>query len=569
MTRATVCQSDKFMRCILLVIACLAICPPLAAQRVFFAEGPDAASLRLLVFDERRPGLPAVVVRESLHFLPIELTNRLPEASLRDDRPRLDTVDGLTWVQLGNGSRMFSYQLRGGEVYGYLQVGIQGAHRILLELPGTGITGLVSPFADRLGVAPDSRHAAIATVDGRLFILRLDGGVFASSGSSWRQLLLTAPAMPISVTPGESVVFVATEDHRLWRIPLADGGALEDVTPAPPLDPVLKDQLVLSGDGRSLAFLYGPRDLFSIYLCGESGTAIALPPVPAKYEEPGYLPEDIGGPRMMLNHDGSRLLYTDATDRDEIFLLDTSGATSATHLTGDLNFRPYIGIGILPSFIGGALVIAIGELSLYDIYSANTGVPAISNLTQSPGNVMMPFGEGILDLAESGPIRSGQLLARASHAGGEELLRLTPGVDSETVLDRVTGPLRRGIGIGAIPGYLISTERGDVLLSGVDGSPLFTAPPGIDLSRPVAGPDNSYELFLASIPGATALVARLSSGFILPILVRSDLRRFSLTGIGNLVLVGNGLEHLSASGTTILSQAGGPCWVLSGQGAWR
>jgi hypothetical protein len=83
---------------------------------------------------------------------------------------------------------------------------------------------------------------------------------------------------------------------------------------------------------------------------GETGTSIVLPPAATRIEEPTYLPETPGGSRLVLSEDGTRLLYSDTSSRDEIFLIDVTAATTPVAVTSDTNFQPYIGTIILPVF---------------------------------------------------------------------------------------------------------------------------------------------------------------------------------------------------------------------------
>ena len=65
-----------------------------------------------------------------------------------------------------------------------------------------------------------------------------------------------------------------------------------------------------------------------------------MPPPPAKYEEPGYLPDTIGGPELMLDHAGTTLLYTDSTIRDEIYGWCSGCHSVAGVVTGYLPAMP-------------------------------------------------------------------------------------------------------------------------------------------------------------------------------------------------------------------------------------
>ena len=97
-----------------------------------------------------------------------------------------------------------------------------------------------------------------------------------------------------------------TAGQRVFRLALADNGAATEHTP--PIGPSddLKEESAMSGDGTKIAFVAGPNDLYRIYLLGETGGLQTLPPPPAPYEEPNYLPDNTGQSGLLLNQDGSR-----------------------------------------------------------------------------------------------------------------------------------------------------------------------------------------------------------------------------------------------------------------------
>ena len=63
--------------------------------------------------------------------------------------------------------------------------------------------------------------------------------------------------------------------------------------------------MAIPGDGTVVAFLYGPRNQWTLWLLGEIGGPVQLSPPPSKYEDPGYLPEGSGHPGLLLNDDGT------------------------------------------------------------------------------------------------------------------------------------------------------------------------------------------------------------------------------------------------------------------------
>ena len=184
----------------------------------------------------------------------------------------------------------------------------------------------------------------------------------SSSNSAVRFVPTITAVLAPSVMVGRTHVFYETGGpSRLWRVAMADGGIPSEHTPPRAATDTLRAGITMSGDGSKIAFLSGPRNRWSIYQLGETGTWQLLPAAPAKYEEPGYLPEGSGHPNFLLNQDGSRLFYLDSTISDETFLMDTTGALPTLHITEDTIFQPTIGVHILPAFIAGSLVVAIGN----------------------------------------------------------------------------------------------------------------------------------------------------------------------------------------------------------------
>jgi hypothetical protein len=347
-------------------LAIAAFGAPLAAQGssgtpptpLAIAEGAWPGPLDIVVLDATAPAGAGRIERAGVTLIDLEITNRLPETALRLDRPRLVDEQGIAAIELPTGARLFGYRTPTDDARGYLRITPSGDAQVLLERPTPQLAP--SPFADRLGVSTDGRHALVQSFDGlELWHLRLDGATFASTGTSVRTVALPTglAAEPLSSTLGPLCAFFVTDDGRIWRLGYADGDLPQDVTPTgQPLGSETEDALAQSGDGHLVVFLYGPDDNERLWLVGETGPAAALPLPPSDYEGPEYLPEIPNGSRLRLDENGDRLAYVDGAIRDELFVLDTTGVLPTNHVTGDITFQPYIGTVIVPTFAGNTLV---------------------------------------------------------------------------------------------------------------------------------------------------------------------------------------------------------------------
>jgi hypothetical protein len=548
-----------------LLAALLTTAAGTAQDRISLLEGaPGTATLREL--DESDPTGAGRIVRRDLEVVPLEITNRTAQQALCGHCPRLLVRAGTPRVELPGGGRVLRYRLRGGEQWGFLLITARGEAIVLLELPGVGALRS-DPFTDRFGVATDGRHAAITTALGGLYAVRLDGGVYASTQSPARPIALAALVEHLAVAPGPTHVFFVTDDNRIWRCPLVDGGAPQDMTPPAAAGSILKDELAPAGDGRSVAFLFGPRSAQHLWLLREQGNAVQLPPPPSDYEEPGYLPEIANGPRMLLNDDGSRLFYIESAVREELFLLDTSGATATAHVTSDANFDPYIGVGILPVFANQTLLLAVGDPNAFDWYVAATGVSGVTNITRTADRSAPPFGPGKLDPLTAGTVGGGVLLASERQPDGTWALRRLDGARGTTAL--LAQGLRalpvRGDALDTPPNLLVPSVAGDRLTDAA-GAPLLVSIPGLALSTDTVGSGGAFSVLEVSLGAISLPLALVSGGPLLPLGTETNVSQLVLTRGGGLLLNGGALRYY-APGIVATIAAGSPRIVLSGAGA--
>lgn len=534
----------------LLLLACWLTVGTSPAQGLTFAEGSDLAHLSIAVRDELQPTLPGTVLLQQVEPLPVELTQRTADNPLRFDRPRRIERNGLWRIELPDGGRLFRYRRSGGLLHGVLWVPADGRAVVPLELPGGGANGLGDPFADRIGVAPDGRHAVLPALAGGFHILRLDGAAFPSTGAAVR-FVASAPVVPESTAVGSTHAFVVTTNGRLLRCPLADGGVPIDCTPPLGANDRLKTELALSGDGSTVAFVAGPQDRYSLYLLRSAGAASMLPPPPAKYEEPDYLPLGSGHPHLLLNHDATRLLYVDGTVRDELHLLDVSGALPGLQITADPIFQPYIGIHILPSFRGNVLLLAIGDAQRMDWYRTELTAAggSVVNLTGT-GSMQQPYPSGTIDPVLATTSRAGAVLTTEQGPAGTVQLRAVDPTSATSALLQ-TGLLGQpvaGASFGTAPDLLVP-GAGDRLYRGT--TLVAATPPGVLLTAPNHGPH--FAATFVHLAGGFGIPSfYLPDGTILGANIEVGVRQLCMTRLGGCVVVGNPVRYLAPGAFAVL-----------------
>jgi hypothetical protein len=539
-------------------------CLPLAAQTITRVDGVPT-DRTVTAFAEASPFGPGTVVLQQVEFVPIEHTGRTLAHGSDATRSRRVERHGLVRIELPAGGRLLRYRRAGGALWGFLHVAAGGAPQVVFELPGAG-AALTDPFFDRIGIADDGRHAAIAVRAGGLHVVRLDGGVFASTGRADRQVLPnTVVALRDSVMVGTTCCFVQDRSDRLLRIDLADGSTAVDVSPPAVPNGEFKDQMALARDGSRLVVLYGPRDQMRLWSVGTAGGPVLLPPPPSKYEEPGYLPEDPGEPAMLLADDGSQLFCVDSIVRDELHLLDLVGGRPPLQITEDAIFQPYIGVHILPKFRGGSLVLAIGDPQRMDWFRATltpTG-GVVANLTGT-GSLLPPFVSGALDPVQAATV-GGDLLVTEQTGNGLALRRLDPGTATHAVVqqDLLAAPVV-GSAVAGRPADLFVPGVGGDRIWRADGALFAAAPPGVLLSATVHGPD--YSASWVSLASGWGMVAYwLHDGTIVGGPVEFDVRQVALSGTGALLTVGS-VVRFAAPGVLVTLPWPADAVCLSGAG---
>lgn len=540
-----------------------------AAQTLTFAEGTPA-DLTIVSVAESNPNGGDTIVLSQVELLPIEITGRTLAQESDPTRSRLVDRNGLVRVELPGGARLFRYRRAGGQFWGFLRIASDGGAQVVFERPGTGAL-LEDPFFDRIGVSPDGRHAAIALQSGGLRIARLDGTVFASTGTAVRTAATSnLELLPLSVTVGDDVVWFQADDVELrcYGCALADGSTPVDVSPTLSSNADFKDQMVTTPDGSRVVFLYGPTNQTRLYTATLAGGVVQLPPPPSKYEEPGYLPESPGEPALLLNDAGTRLFFVDAQLRDELKLLDLDGVLPQLDITENAIFQPYIGTHILPKFAANRLMVAIGDVAAMDWFRADLAVGGgtVVNLTGT-GSVVQPFPAGTLSPVKAAPLL-GKLLVSELAPTGLALRQIDPvtGATAVVVPDLVAAP-QVGDAPTTTADLVVRTATGDQLWLGSTGQLFAAAPLGVELTPTVHGP--LFAATTVSVPGAFGVaVFYLPDGSAVFGPPEVGMQQLVLTPNNGVVVVGSTVRYLAPGVFVVLNRPTAALHVcLSGAGA--
>ncbi len=549
-----------------LLSSVLLMCAPVAAQTITLAEG-TTSSLTIVSVPESNPNAPDSVVIQNIELLPIEITGRYVGQESDASRSRRVTRNGMVRVALPNGGRLFRYRRAGGAHWGFLHVAGDGAARVVLEQPGIANT---DPFEDRIGVARNGSHFAVPLLAGGLFIVRLDGSNYASTGTAHRLVAPLLIAEPTSVMVGDQVVWFQDEQLHVYRCGLGDGTAPVDVSPPAQANAILKDQMTMAGDGSRVVYLYGPQQQQRLWTADLTSTATVLPPAPSKYEDPGYLPEESGSPALLLNEDGTRLFFIDSDIRDELYLLDVSGVLPTLHITDDPIFQPYIGVHILPGFLASDITVAIGDPNQMDWFraslSANGGT--VTNLTAT-GSATQPFPEGSID--PQTVVRDlGVAYAVEQGANSLAVRRIDLATGTQALLhgNATEAPILGSSTNGAAD-LLIRTSQGDRLYASATLTPLFALPNSLTMGPSSRGPN--FSAMRVELQGSAWGIPAyyLPNGFFITGALEFGIEQLCATNLNGVVMVVGSSASYIAPGVSVTLNRPAVAWrrCLSGAGA--
>lgn len=471
------------------------------AQTITLIEGPSPAQLTVRTIAPWT-GVSHVLLQDAtLTVIDKTARTRNDEAELRSVRPSMR--HGMWRIERPDATRLFAYARPAFDDYGLLFVGSDGEARVVYH----GSNEIEAPIA----VSVSSDYAAFALESNELCIVNLSGSNFASTGQPWRVVTAATPTEveDESVMVGHSHVFFVSDDNCVFRCGLADGNTPEDITPPTPgLEQ--DEELTMSGDGTAIAFLRGDTEwTLQVWFVRSSGAAQPLPMLPSEYREVGYLPEEIGHPRLLLNHSGSRLLVTDIQSEDEVFYLDTKHGDAALHVTKDETFSPYIGVHILPGFISDTLVMASGHNGWLDWYATHADGTVV-NITET-GSTESPFLVGALDVVSKYPLANNTMLATESIGSTSRLRMLDPAGATQILFNDLTSPPLVGSSFTGQADLRIVGQTGQRIVLGTNGSVRLSVPAAISLTDPVR-----------SQKGWVATYAYIAGGFGVPVLMLPD-----------------------------------------------
>jgi hypothetical protein len=158
------------------------------------------------------------------------------------------------------------------------------------------------------------------------------------------------------------------------------------------------------------------------------------------------------------------------------------------------------------------------------------------------------------------------ILAEVPSAGGPSRLRNIDAATGEThiVATRLDRQPASGSAFDLLPPVLVSSAGGDLLLDGLFLRPFAAAPAGIDLSPAAVAPGGAYEVFTASLLGATVPLLRLPGGSFVALPPEVSPLRVTVTARGSLLLDGQSLRLLGIGVSATVPTSGPVRLVLSG-----
>jgi hypothetical protein len=479
-------------------VSCLAVA---TAQRVVVIDGPVVDQLTVRVVDPWQPAAGRALPggRKLLSVVP---TCAVGDDAVVASRTRAIALRGLPVLEHAGGRRVFAYERLDTGDRGLLVADTDGEARDVFEAP----EALAGPFA----VATDARHVVFAREATELVIARLDAGVFASTGEPWRVVTAPSPILPQSVVAGPTHAFFATDDDRVFRCALADGGAPVDVTPLAPTSGDQGEHLVIAANGGTVAFLRsGVAGGQNVFVARTTGLAQRVDLPELDLHPVGFLPEGDGLQRVLLSDDGSRVMVTEAGVEDEIHCADTAPLPAvghAVHVTRDDWFATYIGVHILPRFHGRTLAFASGHAGWSDWYAALPN-GSVQNLTQT-GAPEPPFFVGSLQVEARRALTAGGELSLERIGADWQLRRFDLAGAHQVLVADAVAPPHEGSSLLGQGDLVADTRYGQRLVAAADGRLRAALPPGVLLTPPVRA-SADWLGAIVHLPGGIGITAIL------------------------------------------------------------
>lgn len=487
---------------------------PLSAQPILtLLEGSNASALNLIEID-LATNLRRVVL-SNIEVLPVGTVTRPANRDLFGSSPTFESTP-VAHLAFPGGRSLIKYRGAAGREFGFVYVSDDGA-AVLLSEPSRG----GDPFDSEIAVSPTGDFAVIPEGDDTLHILRLDGQTFSSSNRAARTVTVAGFEDDTLCVGRDELMFV-TEDDEICRCDLSNSWATPQTLPMPQTFPAreTEERIVVSGDGSTFVFVSGPDNGPQSLWMVRNGAAPQRLQVPQTEfvvdadEHAAIAP----GPPMLLNHDGSRLFYTEnAEPEDEFFLLDTLSGT-LVHITHDHVVQPYIGVTILPAFSADTLIVALGDnnsptaSASFDWYTVD--MAGITNVTRTAAESMPPFGWGHLEpIGATTPVAGCVLTEERNNLGTTQLRCVAADGTTTVMVPQLRGALVPGSGHD--PMLVIPNTAGDCLLTTNPLQLMIQGPPGIWLGQSARLRSGDIA-FAASLPqGVTVPMIWLENGPIL------------------------------------------------------
>jgi len=388
---------------------------------VTYFLGSPATGGDVVVVDETTLAAPAPVAGlEGIRLLPLDVLGRSTLETFLPGRARLERdVPGAMRVVLPAGAGSLYHFERDepavaptAKVFGYFVVDAQGTARLLVERLGTGPAADVDPFLHAVAAAPAGDAVLVGTT------LDAGGDVLELTVATALVTDRSALVPPLALAPSglglrASFGTVATTSGIL-RFERTATGQVEDL-PLPGAPSWFGGEFVFSDDGLVAGTIAGSAVTSAYpFAFGATGPAVRLSQTAQHMSDVGHLPTSIDGPYFAFSADGSVAVWrTEGLARDAWTSNVALVPTPVEPVTSDPQFIDTLDeVGLAGSFAlasSRAILLAVGEradpqaggLEALDFYLVESplagGKPLITNLSRTSGDLVEPFGKGLID----------------------------------------------------------------------------------------------------------------------------------------------------------------------------
>jgi hypothetical protein len=444
---------------------------PLAAAQVAVFQGQPGGVGSVFVIDPSGVA-PATAISQlqGITLLPIECAGRTAINSFAQDRARFrDDVPQASRLELpaGKGS-LYAYRrlANGLELYGYFVITASGQVRRLIE-SATSSPGL-SPFVDRVAVAPDGGAILVATqsfAGGDLFEIQTANGL----------VTVRTAALPPQFFEGTGLALLANwgaavGSNGLLRFERTAGAQVQPVAVSNATPVGVAREIVSTFNGMFCAALAEDESGFTYpIVLQRTGTARRVGNGVYPTAGVGQMPDAVHGPWLTVSEDGQWCAWRTTNGHYwgyEAWLAPvpwSTASSASTHVTQPALFDDYIDeIGDFFFDRHNRLTIAAGDRSanvngleksdLYRITPSTGGgglnipgvaastaapLPQVENLTLTSGEQQAPFfyyGELVVERAFATP--DGQsLYVVAKDDGARSMFALDADLPAPVVLE--------------------------------------------------------------------------------------------------------------------------------------